>query len=147
MRILGVDCAGVILNPCVGSVPDAFESLRRIAQSGRFEKIYIVSQVNPVGRIAFSHRLWLRDLWNYTGIPKNNLYFCRHRHEKWIFCEKLGITDFIDDNPEVLSYMRNVDRLYAFNPGKISGGARYRLPRHVAFFSSWNELVPRLLAS
>ncbi len=146
MRILGVDCAGVILNPCVGSVPDAFESLRRIAQSGRFEKIYIVSQANPIGRIAFSHRLWLRNLWNYTGIPKNHLYFCRRRREKSIFCEKLGITDFIDDNPEVLSYMHNVARLYAFNSGKMRSIGRRQLPRRVAFFSSWNELMPHLLA-
>jgi hypothetical protein len=146
MRILGVDCARVIFNPIVGSVPDAVQSLHAVTQSGRFEKIYIVSQVNPVGRFIFSHRLRLRNIWNYTGIPESNLYFCRYRHEKSAICEKLGITDFIDDNLEVLSYMQNVGRLYAFNPKKKNIG-KYQLPEHVVFFSSWKELMPRLLSS
>jgi hypothetical protein len=147
MRVLGVDCAGVILNPCIGSVPGAFDSLREIVRSGQFEKIYIVSQVNPLGRIAFSHRLWLRGLWKYTGIPRSNLYFCRYRSEKSIFCKKLGITDFIDDTPEVLSYLGDVDRLYALNIKKINQADKYQLPKNVAFFSSWKELLPQLLAT
>lgn len=146
MRVLGVDCAGVILNPCVGSVPDAFESLRKIIQSGQFERVYIVSQANAIGRFAFSHRLWLRGMWKYTGIPRSNLYFCRYRWQKSTFCKKLGITDFIDDNPEVLSYLYNVDRLYAFDVGNMSDVDKHQLPKNVAFFSSWKELLPHLLA-
>jgi len=146
MRILGVDCARVIFGPVAGSVPDALLSLREIVRSGQFEKVYIVSQVSFIGRLTFSYRLGRRDIWRYTGIPKSNLYFCRYRHEKSAICEKLGITDFIDDNLEVLSYMQNVPRLYALN-SKKKDVDKYRFPEHVAFFASWKELMPRLLAS
>ncbi len=145
MRILGVDCAGVILNPLVGSIPDAFESLEKLARSGQFEKIYIVSQANVIGRIAFSHRLWLRGFWGDTGIPKSNLYFCRYRSEKSAFCKKLGITDFIDDNAEVLGSLRDVERVYAFDLKETSGTEKYQLSSNVTFFSSWKELLPHLL--
>ena len=53
MRILGIDCGRVIIDPVIGSVPDALEAVRAIARSGQFEKIYIVSRVNMVGRVYF----------------------------------------------------------------------------------------------
>ena len=110
MKTLGVDCGNVILYHYVGIVPDAFESLQAIVQSGHFENVYIVSRASLIGRAYFLLRLRRLDFWEKTGVSRKNIYFCRKDSQKITICKKLGITDFIDDRLPVLEHMESLGR-------------------------------------
>jgi hypothetical protein len=148
MRTLGVDCEGVIFRALGKTIPGVLDALRHINQSGCFADIYIVSRVNIIGRIYFPLRLRYLNFFNRTGIPRDHVIFCRYRKDKARICEQLGITDFVDDNPNVLTYMENVDRLYAFTATKgIRRLVKKEFPAKALSISSWKELVPQLIKS
>jgi hypothetical protein len=124
-RILGVDCANVIFYPWrMEAVPDSVESLRTLAGSKRFEKIYLISRANPLTRAYYRFRLKHLKVWEITDIPKENLHFCWRNAEKALIAKRLGITDFIDDSLMVLSNMDNGVRTFAFHPSDQD--AKYR---------------------
>ncbi len=141
MRVLGVDCGDVILNVWSGPIPDAMDSLRAIVQSGRFEKVYIVSKAHPITRIIYLAWLSHLDFWNYTGIARRDLYFCLRHKDKAPICEKLGITHFVDDRFEVLSHLKTVPYRYALAPTKPHPF------KDAIVVHSWKELLPLLLSS
>ena len=145
MKVLGVDCEGVIFKAVGGEVPRALESLRQIADSGEFDKIYIVSRVNLLGRVIFPVRLILLNFWDYTGIPRVNIYFCRHDEDKAVISKRLGITDFIDDRFEVLKNLDIKGERYAFNPRKRKIKKFPEVAEEVVMVSSWDELTPLLI--
>ncbi len=145
-KVLGVDCEGVLFKAVGRPLPRALESVRKLAQSGSFEKVYIVSRVNIFGRIIFPLRLRMLGFWKYTGIPRSNLYFCRRDRDKSAICEQLGITDFIDDRLKVLHFLETVDRRYAFNPRRKREFKKYpETAEDVTITGSWDELLPLLL--
>src|SRR6185312_12621556 len=98
MKRLGVDCGNTIFDEWNGVLlPDAVETLKRIAESEHFDEIYIVSKANVVARMWFRVRFYSLNFWDTTGIPRKNLYFCRRYKDKAAICEALQITHFIDD--------------------------------------------------
>lgn len=146
MRTLGVDCGEVILYTWGGVVPGSFEYLRKIAESGKFQKIYIISKTRSWFHVVFLFRLWVLDFWNYTGIPRKNIYFCKQWKQKSAICEKLGVTDFVDDRFEVLHHLYKGERGYAFNPDRTWQRKKYRdMTKNVTIVRSWEELGPVLL--
>jgi hypothetical protein len=146
MKILGVDCEGVIFRAYGNSIQGSFESLRKIQKSGLFERIYIISRVGLIGRIYFPFRLWLMNFSERTGIPWKNIYFCRRQEEKAIICKRLGVTDFVDDKFKVLRHMKNLERRYAFN-SKAEDIENYsKGNENVIVVGSWAELLPMLLS-
>ncbi len=97
-------------------MPDAFESIHSLTEL--FDgQVWLVSKAGP--RIEARTRRWLevRGFFRQTGVPADNLRFCRERRQKADHCRELGITDFIDDRIEVLQHLRGVTpRLYLFGP-------------------------------
>ncbi|MBY8856478.1 hypothetical protein K7711_08320 [Nocardia sp. CA2R105] len=85
---------------------DAFEVLARLVP--RFDGAWVISKCGP--RIEQRTRQWLdhHDFYDRTGIPRENLRFCRARADKAIHCAELGITHMIDDRIEVHSALRGL---------------------------------------
>ena len=144
MKKLGVDCGNVILYHYVGIVPDAFESLQAVVRSGCFENIYIVSRASLIGRAYFLFRLRRLDFWRKTGVPRENIYFCRKDSQKIDICKKLGITDFIDDRLPVLRHMESLEHRFAFSPKKKDIKKYPEVLARTEEVRSWNELEPML---
>jgi len=70
-------------------------------------------------RVEGLSRAWLAHhrFAERTGIPVDHVRFCRERADKAIHCRELGITDFVDDRPDVLGYLDGiVERRYLFGP-------------------------------
>src|SRR3989344_4233084 len=96
--ILGIDCGDVIFYTGSGALlPDVIETLQSIVRSQRFDKIYIISRVNPFTKVLFLFRLWRRNFWTRTGISREHIYFCPGFQNKSAIAESLGITHFVDD--------------------------------------------------
>lgn len=89
------------------AVPGAFDALALLTE--RFAgRVWIVSKCGV--RIEARSLAWLghHDLWTRTGIPQDNVRFCRRRADKAPICAELGITHFLDDRADVLAAMRGV---------------------------------------
>ena len=108
---MGSDMEGVLRTP---PVHGAFEAISRLVRA--FEsRVWLVSKANP--STEEKTRAWLthQGFFERTGVPTENLRFCRRRSEKADHCRELGITHFIDDRIEVLQALRGiVPHLYLF---------------------------------
>lgn len=94
----------------------ALETLRFLKGNG-FPTIHIVSKISMDDVIEAKVRRWLQHYGFESVISQKRAYFCAERHEKAPICKKLGITHFIDDRLEVLSYMVGiVPHLFLFRP-------------------------------
>jgi hypothetical protein len=129
-KILGVDIGNVIINhrgqqdmsidrkeysliPAESGVFEALNYLKRTT----FPTIYLVSRCSSWAEESILEWLRANDFYTKTGIMRNQVYFCRERHQKAEVCLKLGITHFIDDRMEILSYLNGkVRNLYLFKP-------------------------------
>jgi hypothetical protein len=147
MRKLGVDCGNTIFHEWNGKLlPGSLDTLQKISESGAFDEIYIVSKANTAARALFLLRLRSLKFWKRTGIPRKNLRFCRRHRDKAPICEKLGITDFIDDRIHVLSYISVEGKRYALNPKRKKDFKRHPdTVRSVTTVASWKELEELLL--
>ncbi|HEY7064312.1 MAG TPA: hypothetical protein VII06_22740 [Chloroflexota bacterium] len=157
--ILGVDVGGVIIDRVddaadtsffgdnylqTTAVPGAFAALERL-NAGRFAgRVYLVSKCGA--RVQAKTLAWLQHHGFYaaTGIAPEHVHFCRKRADKADVCAALGITHFVDDRLEVLSYLETVPALYLFRPD-ADEVARYAdfLPQ-VRQVASWDELLAEL---
>lgn len=103
-------------------------------------RVWLVSKCGP--RIQDRTRRWLdaHDFYGRTGLPPEQVCFCRARPDKRAHCERLGLTHFVDDHPEVHAAIRGaVEHQYAFGP------QRRPVPGHVRHARTWPE-VERLVA-
>ena len=97
-------------------IEGAFEVIRKL--SPIFEESYIISRVNSAQRDRALNWFETTDFFNQTLIKEENVYFCFDRRDKTHFVKSLEIDYFIDDRPEVLSFMgENVTKIL-FNPNK-----------------------------
>ncbi len=161
VEVLGIDIGGVIIDKVndgtdtaffgpnfllTTAVEGAIETITQLVQHRFGERVHIVSKCGAA--VQDKSRLWLahRDFAGRTGTNPENLHFCLKRHEKAAICERLGITHFIDDKLEVLSYLRTVPNRFLFRPDPAE------VLRHTTHLSgvkrveSWME-IERLLIS
>jgi len=117
--------------------PGAFDAIRHLVS--RFQqRVWLVSKAGP--RTQEKTRLWLEHhgFYQATGVMRQNLRFCRQRHEKAVHCEALGLTHFIDDRIDVLKHLRFItENLYLFGeqkPGFIPPDWVNRTP-------NWNSVL------
>jgi hypothetical protein len=151
---LGIDIGRVIITPgddsadtsfLRGSVqdaldtppyPGAFETIAQLVS--RFEgRVWLVSKAGP--RTQEKTRLWLEhhQFYKDTGVGREQVRFCRQRHEKADHCRGLQITHFIDDRIQVLKYLRDlVPNLYLF--GDQKNGFMY--PEWVVPTLNWQQV-------
>jgi hypothetical protein len=157
---LGVDIGGVIIDRVndaadtsffgdnyllTTAVPGVFEAIMTLGERRFPTGVYLVSKCGR--KIEEKTLRWLdhRRFYQRTGVAPANVRFCRERHEKAGICEELGITHFVDDRLEVLSYLTSVGKRYLFQPSEqeVQRFAQH-LPS-VMRVGSWKEIVEDLL--
>jgi len=157
---LGVDIGGVIIEGGHDDNQDtsffsnnylrtpaaegAFNALR-LLNTGRFKgEVYLVSKCGD--KIQAKTRDWLynRGFTKLTGIPESHFNFCVTRDGKAPICQSLGITHFVDDRLEILSYMPFLEGRYLYRPN-AKEVAKFRQHIHeVKRVDAWSELLALL---
>ena len=158
--VLGVDIGGVIIGRgsdredtsffgpnylLTESVTGVFESLRQLRDTG-FD-IFLVSKCGKTTEEKSKDWLKHHNFYRLTGVDESSVRFCRKRRDKANICEELGVTHFVDDRLEVLSYLENVSNLYLFNPDEEEVRLFDSFLSKVSRVSSWQDLTPLLLKS
>lgn len=152
-EILGVDIGGPIIGPTEGHymtapiVSGAFDALRMLRKQRFGRKIFLVSKCSEKGQEKALHQLEHHNFYDLTGIGRDHVYFCRERYEKAGICKKLGITHFIDDRLEVLSYLDMVKFLYLFRPSQDEMTKFPSVLCRVRRVDVWQEILTDLLCS
>jgi hypothetical protein len=84
------------------ALESSIEVLATLVQAFKPENVFIVSKAKQ--DMQRRTMLWFDeiDLFNRTGIPKRNVYFCREHGDKGVVTSKLRITHFVDDREKVL---------------------------------------------
>lgn len=164
--VLGVDIGGVIIDRVndgtdtsffsdnylrTTAVPDAFVMLRRAALCEPFggDRIHLVSKCGL--KVAERTRQWLghHQFFQFTGIPQDNLHFCRERWEKAPICQKLGVTHFVDDRLDVLGHLRGiVPHRFLFSPtwyGPTESDGR--IAANVVVTRTWRNILDAIDAT
>jgi len=156
--VLGVDVGGVLMERMnddadtsffganyllTTAVADAFASLKLLSSRGY--RTYLVSKCGRATEEKTRHWLQYHEFFEQTGIPPENVRFCRKRQEKAQICADLGATYFIDDRLEVLSYLTDVPYLYLFNPDESELRQFVSILPRVTRVSSWKQVTALLL--
>ena len=160
-EVLGVDIGGVIIDKAndgtdtsffgenflaTTQVIEAFETLRDLVAQRFKQRVYLVSKCGA--GVEHKTRQWMRhhSFHAFTGIASERMRFCRRREDKAGICKELGVTHFIDDKLEVLSYLVDiVPHLYLFqgNPNEVRRYAHV-LPRVIPV-DGWGSIRHHLL--
>jgi hypothetical protein len=85
-------------------------------------QVWLVSKCGP--RVQERTLRWLaaHEFHSRTGLPADQVRFCRARADKREHCEELGLTHFVDDHPEVHHAIRGVVRhQYLFGVQPVPG--------------------------
>ncbi len=159
--VLGVDIGGVIIDRVkngidtsfytndyylnIPAVLGAFEALKRLSKERFGFKTYLVSKCNPDVEAKTRHWLSYHNFYDKTRILRAHIYFCRKREEKAPICQQLGITHFIDDRLEVLSYLAAVKNKIAFAPREEEANQYNHILSQVAVVRTWEEILKLLL--
>ena len=91
----------------VPPTPGMFDVVPRLVR--QFQgRVWLVSKAGP--RIERLTRRWLQHhgFFERTGLRPDRVRFCRRREDKREHAVSLGLTHFIDDRSDVLSYLRGV---------------------------------------
>lgn len=128
------------------AVLDGFDTLARLSRERFGEKIHLVSKCGP--KIQAQSKEWLEHhrFTEIAGIPLERVHFCRRREEKAPICKRRGVTHFIDDRYDVLSYLKSVPHLFLFRPRDkdLARAEREPLPG-LQVVQSWAEIAEALL--
>jgi hypothetical protein len=98
-------------------------------------RVWLVSKCGP--RVQARTLRWLagHDFYRRTGVPPEQVRFCRARPDKRQHCRELGLTHFVDDHPEVHAAIRGtVDHQYFFGP------QRQAVPGYGIHAATWADL-------
>lgn len=123
----------------------AFHALNRVRQEVGAENVFVVSKCSPA--IERKSRAWLvhMNFYGLTGIRETNVRFCRTREGKAPICAELGITNFVDDKLEVLSYLETVSTRFLFRPKAEEVGLYRQHLGGVIRVESWREFLQIVL--
>lgn len=157
---LGIDIGGVIIDRInddtdtsffgenylrTTAVPGAFESIAKLNKFIFKDSVYIISKCGEEVQKKSLNWLVYNRFYDITGISLERIHFCRKRNGKGPISRDIGLTHFIDDRLEVLSYMLDdVKKLYLFRPQERDlEDWKHLLPR-VTRIESWGELTELL---
>ncbi len=155
--VLGVDIGGVIIDGGKNdgtdtsffsdnylrttAVPGVFDALRELAEKRFGDKIFLVSKCGQKVQNKTLHWLDHHRFYEITGIRPSNVWFCRERRDKAGICKHLGVTHFVDDRLEVLSYLASVSTLYLFQPDPQEVEKFASVLSRVRQVQSWEEIL------
>jgi hypothetical protein len=121
----------------VPPTPGMFEVVPRLVE--RFQgRVWLVSKAGP--RIERLTRRWLQHhrFFERTGLRPDRVRFCLRREDKREHAVSLGLTHFIDDRSDVLSYLCGVvPHLFLF------GVQAERLPDWAVHVLDWPAVGAR----
>ncbi|HUT48414.1 MAG TPA: hypothetical protein VM325_03680 [Alphaproteobacteria bacterium] len=160
IEALGVDIGGVVMDRIndhtdtsffsdryleTTATPGVIEALARLVAERFGTSVHLVSKCGP--NTERKTREWLahHDVYKCTGIPEDNLHFCRRRREKAPIAKALVLTHFVDDRLEILGSLKTVPNRFLFKPVEAEV-TRYK--RHLGMVirvESWAEIVALLL--
>ena len=125
------------------AVEGAIEALTTLLVNAPFKgNTFIISKCGH--KVECRTRDWLKAKNVDLYIPENDWYFCKKRHEKAPIAEDLGLTHFVDDRLEVLSYMTSVKKRYLFQPEADEIEPRKCVLPQVQIVENWRELLRNL---
>lgn len=101
----------------------------------------LLSKYGPLTEARTRDWLAAEDFYNSTGLPPDAARFCRRRPDKAGICTELGITHFVDDRLEVLSYLHDVPHRHLFMPKFDEVNAHRHALAHVTTVHSWGDLL------
>lgn len=157
---LGVDIGGVLIDRVndgtdtsffsdnylkTTAVPGAFDVLCQLVGRRFGPRVHLISKCGK--RTESKTREWLEHhrFYSLVGVNRENLHFCRQRHEKHAICQRLGITHFIDDKLEVLGYLLTVPNRYLFQPNPEEVRKFSKILPLVHRVNSWDDIRAMLL--
>lgn len=127
-------------------MPGVFEGLATLVAARFGPAVHLVSKC---GEQTEAHtRQWLahHDFHGRTGVPAQNVHFCRTRAAKAPIAADLALTHFVDDKLEVLSYLTTVPHRFLFRPRPAEVAAHAQHLSDVRRVESWPDLVAVLEA-
>lgn len=156
---LGVDIGGVLIDRIndntdtsffgsnylkTTAVPDAFDTIAELNRGLFKGAVRLVSKCGLNTQRKTKEWLEHNGFYTKTGLTPEHVFFCFERAEKEIICKREGITHFVDDRLEVLSYLESVSKKYLFqsNPREVEKFQKF-LPQ-VSKVESWKELMALL---
>jgi hypothetical protein len=103
-------------------------------------RVWIISKASE--ETECKTRAWLdhHDFSTRTGLPADNVEFCRRRADNAPICQRLGITHMIDDRPDVHEAIRAIVPNCCLT-GPIKGG----VPARVIHTPDWAAVAEHLL--
>ena len=159
---LGIDVGGVIITSAKGGkgghedtklrdknqmeVKDSIESIRKLVEHFGEENVLIVSKAGK--KMEGKTLEWFKanNFFDKTKLRRENVHFCKERHEKKAICEKNGINLFVDDRLDVLKFVGSSNGVKCFLFGSTS------FEQHYPFFwpnvckvRNWEKLTKLLL--
>ena len=145
-KTLGVDITGVIVKNAGTDnylqIPGALDALKELVDKHFGDDgVFLVSVGNE--EKEGKTRRWFKNnhFYNLTGIKPEHVHFCRQRSDKTIICNELGITYFIDDKLENLSYLTIVPNLYLFQGRPEEMRPFLHCLDRVKQVNSWSEIL------
>jgi hypothetical protein len=108
----GDEASALATPPVAGAFAAVAELVRRFDAN-----VWLVSKAGP--RIQARTCRWLdeRRFFAVTGLPRDQVRFCRERREKADHARTLALTHFIDDRFDVLRHLEGiVPHRYLFGP-------------------------------
>lgn len=119
-------------------VPGAVGAIARLVNL--FEgRVWLVSKCGEETQARTERWLDAHDFYRRTGLARDHVVFCRARPEKRMHCERLGLTHFVDDHPEVHEAVRGaVSHQFFFGP------QRSPVPSYGSHTPTWAD-VERLI--
>ena len=149
--VLGVDCGCILRGFWANTYVDGARGfLRTIHSSERFGSINVLLKKRPLTWIVPDYCLnEPGGLWDATGIPRNQLYFCRRDATKAAIAKRLRMTHFVSDRLRVLRLLHEagIGNLYILQPTQEDMHNNPDVLDYVKIVDSWQEFAERLLAS
>jgi hypothetical protein len=154
---IGIDIGGVIMGSSVPGEEDtsffsdnflrtpvsvgAVDTIWRITEHFGRDNVFIVSKCGPI--VQRKTLLWMdhHEFCDGAGIDPKNIFFCLKRYEKAPICEELGISAFIDDKLEVLSYLEKVPTRILFRPNPLEIIKFQEFLPMVTQVSGWTDVL------
>jgi hypothetical protein len=116
--VLGIDLGGTIHHKNEQKetvpMPRAFEVINALRQT--VKAVYIVSRVSDLQ--SYQAYSWFNrfSFFEKTGLTPNKVHFCYERSDKAPICQRLCVSHFIDDRPEVMFHMDSGVTKLLMNP-------------------------------
>jgi hypothetical protein len=137
--LFGADFTFLTVPPNEG----AFQAIATIVDDVGFNNCYVISKCGTF--MERKTRTWLEwsDFFSLTGFKRDHVIVCRERRQKAVLAYELGITDFVDDHPEVLSPMIGfIEHPIMYRPHDVPF---FDVPDQVTVVHDWAEVRNEIL--